>query len=215
MNLTHDWLARGVEHFKKTEPLYGYEQFFLPIVQGSVFPDLRRQSAEFIASMEMPANAIGGLSVGEPEETMYEMIEVVNGILPANKPRYLMGVGTPVNILEAISRGVDLFDCVMPTRNGRNGMLFTRQGIMNIKNEKWKVDFSPLDTDGACFVDQHYSKAYLRHLIMTGERLGAQIASVHNLAFYLWLVREAREQILAGTFTQWKNAMIPQLKSRL
>ena len=215
MNLTHDWLARGVEHFKKTEPLYGYEQFFLPIVQGSVFPDLRRQSAEFIASMEMPANAIGGLSVGEPEETMYEMIEVVNGILPANKPRYLMGVGTPVNILEAISRGVDLFDCVMPTRNGRNGMLFTRQGIMNIKNEKWKVDFSPLDTDGACFVDQHYSKAYLRHLIMTGERLGAQIASVHNLAFYLWLVREAREQILAGTFTQWRNAMIPQLKSRL
>ncbi|MFA7409768.1 MAG: tRNA guanosine(34) transglycosylase Tgt [Bacteroidales bacterium] len=215
MNLTHDWLARGVEHFKKTEPLYGYEQFFLPIVQGSVFPDLRRQSAEFIASMEMPANAIGGLSVGEPEETMYEMIEVVNGILPANKPRYLMGVGTPVNILEAISRGVDLFDCVMPTRNGRNGMLFTRQGIMNIKNEKWKVDFSPLDTDRACFVDQHYSKAYLRHLIMTGERLGAQIASVHNLAFYLWLVREAREQILAGTFTQWKNAMIPQLKSRL
>jgi len=215
MNLTHDWLARGVEHFKKTEPLYGYEQFFLPIVQGSVFPDLRRQSAEFIASMEMPANGIGGLSVGEPEETMYEMIEVVNGILPANKPRYLMGVGTPVNILEAISRGVDLFDCVMPTRNGRNGMLFTRQGIMNIKNEKWKVDFSPLDTDGACFVDQHYSKAYLRHLIMTGERLGAQIASVHNLAFYLWLVREAREQILAGTFTQWKNAMIPQLKSRL
>ena len=215
MNLTHDWLARGVEHFKKTEPLYGYEQFFLPIVQGSVFPDLRRQSAEFIAPMEMPANAIGGLSVGEPEETMYEMIEVVNGILPANKPRYLMGVGTPVNILEAISRGVDLFDCVMPTRNGRNGMLFTRQGIMNIKNEKWKVDFSPLDTDGACFVDQHYSKAYLRHLIMTGERLGAQIASVHNLAFYLWLVREAREQILAGTFTQWKNAMIPQLKSRL
>ena len=215
MALTHDWLVRGVNHFRDTEPLYGHEQYFLPIVQGSVYPALRRQSAEFIASMGMPANAIGGLSVGEPEELMYEMIDVVNDILPVEKPRYLMGVGTPVNILEAISRGVDLFDCVIPTRNGRNGMLYTRRGIMNMKNEKWKHDFNPIDSESDCFVDHHYSRAYLRHLIVTGERLGAQIASVHNLAFYLWLVREARKQILAGAFTHWKESMIPQLKTRL
>jgi queuine tRNA-ribosyltransferase len=215
MELTHSWLVRGIVHFRTTEPLYGYEQFFLPIVQGSVNRDLRKRSASFIAEQGMPANAIGGLSVGEPEELMYEMIEVVNDILPVDKPRYLMGVGTPVNILQAISRGVDMFDCVMPTRNGRNGMLFTRNGILNMKNEKWKADFSPIDPDGTSYVDGFYSKAYLRHLITSGERLGAQIASIHNLAFYLWLVREARIHLLKGDFTVWKDNIIPALTSRL
>jgi queuine tRNA-ribosyltransferase len=215
MELTHSWLRRGVEHFGKTEPLYGFEQFFLPIVQGSTFRDLRKQSATFIAEQGMPANAIGGLSVGEPEDMMYEMIEVVNDILPADKPRYLMGVGTPVNILEAVSRGIDMFDCVMPTRNGRNGMLFTRNGVLNMKNEKWKFDFSPVDPDGTSYVDRYYSKAYLRHLIISGERLGSQIASLHNLAFYLWLVREARNHILQGDFDHWKTGILPALANRL
>jgi len=215
MELTHLWLERGIERFRQTGPLYGFDQYFLPIVQGSVYPDLRKRSAEFIARQEMPANAIGGLSVGEPEEVMYDMIRIVNGILPGDKPRYLMGVGTPANILQAISLGVDLFDCVIPTRNGRNGMLFTRQGIMNMKNEKWKSDFSPVDGEGTSMVDQAYSKAYLRHLITTGERLGAQIASIHNLAFYLWLVREARKHIELGDFRDWKDRMIPNLTNRL
>lgn len=215
MELTHSWLVRGIEHFKNTEPLYGFSQYFLPIVQGSVSRDLRKRSAEFIARQDLPANAIGGLSVGEPEEMMYEMIEVVNDILPSDKPRYLMGVGNPVNILEAISRGIDMFDCVMPTRNGRNGMLFTRNGILNMKNEKWKLDFSPVDPDGTSYVDHNYSKAYLRHLIISGERLGAQIASIHNLAFYLWLVREARNHVLASDFSEWKSNIIPALTTRL
>ena len=215
MELTHSWLERGVAHFRNTGPLYGFDQYFLPIVQGSVYPGLRKQSAQFIAEQGMPANAIGGLSVGEPEELMYEMIEVVNAILPADKPRYLMGVGTPVNILEAISRGIDMFDCVMPTRNGRNGMLFTRNGIMNMKNEKWKSDFSPIDPEGTSYVDTFYSKAYLRHLVISGERLAAQIASIHNLAFYLWLVGEARSHLLQGDFTPWKNSILPALSRRL
>lgn len=215
MELTHSWLLRGIEQFRNTEPLYGFDQFFLPIVQGSVNRDLRKRSASFIAEQGMPANAIGGLSVGEPEELMYEMIEIVNDILPADRPRYLMGVGTPVNILEAVSRGVDMFDCVMPTRNGRNGMLFTRNGILNTKNEKWKLDFSPIDPDGTSYVDLFYSKAYLRHLVISGERLGAQIASIHNLAFYLWLVREARNHLLLGDFWEWKSIILPALTNRL
>lgn len=215
MELTHNWLLRGIGHFGNTEPLYGFDQYFLPIVQGSVNRDLRKRSAEFIAGQDMPANAIGGLSVGEPEDLMYEMIEVVNDILPADKPRYLMGVGTPVNILEAISRGIDMFDCVMPTRNGRNGMLFTKEGILNMKNEKWKFDFSPVDPEGTSFVDRYYSRSYLRHLIISGERLGAQIASIHNLAFYLWLVREARNHILLGDFIKWKTRILPALSNRL
>lgn len=215
MQLTHNWLVRGIRRFRETEARYGHQQFFFPIVQGSVYKDLRRQSAEFIASQEAEGNAIGGLSVGEPHEDMYAMLEVVNAILPYDKPRYLMGVGTPVNILEAIALGVDMFDCVMPTRNGRNGMLFTRKGIINIKNEKWKTDFSPLDQDQHCFVDMAYNKAYLRHLLIANERLAAQIASIHNLAFYLWLVREARQHIIAGDFMSWKNTMIKQLSERL
>jgi len=215
MELTHSWLVRGISHFRNTQPLYGFDQYFLPIVQGSVNRDLRKRSAEFIAQQGMPANAIGGLSVGEPVDLMYEMIEVVNDILPADKPRYLMGVGTPVNILEAVSRGIDMFDCVMPARNGRNGMLFTRNGILNIKNEKWKSDFTPVDPDGTSYVDSFYSRAYLRHLIISGERLGAQIASIHNLAFYLWLVREARTHLIEGDFTPWKTKILPALTSRL
>ena len=215
MELTHSWLLRGIGRFRETSPLYDHSQVFIPIVQGSVFSDLRIRSAEFIAAQDMPANAIGGLSVGEPAEEMYEMVEIVNNILPAEKPRYLMGVGTPVNILESVALGVDMFDCVMPTRNGRNGMLFTSNGIMNMKNEKWKFDFSPLDPDGTSFVDKAYSKAYLRHLITTGERLGSQIASIHNLAFYLWLVDEARRKIESGDFCDWKNKMIPKLGSRM
>ncbi|MEI6752652.1 MAG: tRNA guanosine(34) transglycosylase Tgt [Paludibacter sp.] len=215
MELTHRWLERGLKHFDETESKYGYSQTFFPIVQGCVYPDLRKQSAEFIASQNRDGNAIGGLAVGEPTEKMYEMIEVVNEILPKDKPRYLMGVGTPINILEGIERGVDMFDCVMPTRNGRNGMLFTRNGIMNMKNEKWKNDFSPLDESGTSYVDFAYSKAYLRHLFISKEFLAMQIASIHNLAFYLALVTEAREHIQLGDFANWKKGMMEQLGRRL
>lgn len=215
MELTHRWLQRGVDHFKQTNSKYGYSQTFFPIVQGSVYKDLRSQSAEFIASQEMEGNAIGGLSVGEPIEDMYEMLEIVNGILPREKPRYLMGVGTPINILEAIALGTDMFDCVMPTRNGRNGMLFTWQGVINIKNKKWQHDYSPIDDQGTAIVDNCYSKAYLRHLFHAGEMLGAQIASIHNLAFYIDLVTEARKQIICGTFANWKEKMVLQLAQRL
>lgn len=215
MELTHRWLERGLKRFDATDNKYGYSQTFFPIVQGCVYPDLRRQSAEFIASQNREGNAIGGLAVGEPAEKMYEMIEVVNEILPVDKPRYLMGVGTPENILEGIERGVDMFDCVMPTRNGRNGMLFTSQGIMNMKNEKWKNDFSVLDEFGTSYVDHSYTKAYLRHLFVSKELLAMQIASIHNLAFYLWLVKEARKHILAGDFVSWKREITPRLSKRL
>lgn len=215
MELTHRWLKRGLKHFDETEAKYGYSQSFFPIVQGCVYPDLRRQSAEFVAEQNRDGNAIGGLAVGEPTEKMYEMIEVVNEILPENKARYLMGVGTPQNILEGIERGVDMFDCVMPTRNGRNGMLFTWQGIMNMKNEKWKNDFSLLDESGTSYVDHTYTKAYLRHLFVSKELLAMQIASIHNLAFYLQLVKEARKHIIEGDFSVWKKAIIEQLGRRL
>lgn len=215
MGLTHRWLERGVKHFNKTEGKYGYKQAYFPIVQGGTYKDLRLQSAEFVASQNCDGNAIGGLSVGEPTEKMYEMIELVNAILPDDKPRYLMGVGTPENILEGIALGVDMFDCVMPTRNGRNGMLFTWHGRINIKNKKWENDFSPLDEYGTSFVDASYSKAYVRHLMKTQERLAAQIASIHNLAFYLELVRVAREKIKEGIFPEWKNKAIKQLSVRL
>ena len=215
MEMTHRWLKRCCDRFDATEPKYGYDQTFFPIVQGSTYKDLRTKSAETIASFEREGNAIGGLSVGEPHEEMYAMTDLVCDILPEDKPRYLMGVGTPANLLENIALGVDMFDCVMPTRNARNGQLFTKNGIINIKNEKWKEDFSPLDPEGTSFVDHQYSKAYVRHLITLNERLGAQIASIHNLAFYLWLVGEAREQIIAGTFTSWKNKMVKQLVERI
>lgn len=215
MELTHRWLKRGLKRFDETEPLHGHSQTFFPIVQGSVFKDLRIESAKTIASHERDGYAIGGLSVGEPVEDMYDMIEVVNEILPEDKPRYLMGVGTPVNILEGIARGIDMFDCVMPTRNGRNGMLFTRNGIINIKNVKWKNDFSQIEGNGASFVDTKFSRAYLRHLIISKEILGAQIASLHNLSFYLWLVTEARQRILDGSFYAWKNEMVQKLSIRL
>ncbi len=215
LTLTHQWLKRGLKQFRETEPLYGHGQAFFPIVQGSVFPELRIESAHFVAHQGAVGNAIGGLSVGEPPEEMYAMVELVNGILPVDKPRYLMGVGTPVNILEAISLGVDMFDCVMPTRNGRNGMLFTALGIINIRNRKWMDDFSPVDPDAHSFVDMQYSRAYLRHLIISGEMLGAQIASLHNLAFYLWLVRQAFKEIKRGTFATWKSKMAPLLSTRL
>ena len=215
LELTHQWLDRGLEQFHRTEPLYGHRQAFFPIVQGSVYPELRKESAEYVASLGAEGNAIGGLSVGEPAEEMYAMVDVVNRVLPEDRPRYLMGVGTPVNILEAIALGVDMFDCVMPTRNGRNGMLFTREGIINIKNRKWMDDYSPIDAEGTSFVDRQYSKAYLRHLIISGEILGAQIASLHNLAFYLWLTRRAFEEIKKGTFSTWKEKIVPALSSRL
>ncbi len=215
MHLTHRWLDRCINRFEETEALYGYQQNLFPIVQGSTFRDLRTQSAEYIASKEAAGNAIGGLSVGEPVEQMYEMTELVCKILPDDKPRYLMGVGTPANILESIALGVDMFDCVMPTRNGRNGMLFTSNGIINIRNEKWKNDFSPIDENGTVFVDEQYSKAYLRHLFVAGEMLGSMIASVHNLSFYLWLVKEARKHILANDFANWKAQMVPRLMQRL
>ena len=215
LELTQRWLERCIKRFDETEPTYGYSQSLFPIVQGCVYTDLRKKAAEHVASFDSDGYAIGGLSVGEKEADMYEMIEVVNAILPENKPRYLMGVGTPINILEGIDRGVDMFDCVMPTRNGRNGMLFTRNGIINIKNNKWRDDFSPIDPDGTSFVDCQYSKAYLRHLFQSKEMLGAQIGSIHNLAFYLWLVGEARQQILAGTFKPWKEMMVQKLGSRL
>ncbi len=215
MELTHRWLDRCIRRFNETEPKYGYSQSLFPIVQGCVYPDLRKQSAEYIASQNADGNAIGGLSVGEPTEKMYEMIELVNEILPKDKPRYLMGVGTPANILESIERGVDMFDCVMPTRNGRNGMLFTKDGIMNMRNKKWEADFSPIEADGASCVDTLYSKAYLRHLFHTQELLALQIASVHNLAFYLWLAGEARKHIIAGDFSVWKPMMVKRLSARL
>lgn len=215
MQLTHRWLTRGLKQFDETHPKYGYSQTFFPIVQGCVYPELRKESARFIASQNREGYAIGGLAVGEPTEIMYEMIEIVNDILPEDKPRYLMGVGTPQNILEAIERGVDMFDCVMPTRNGRNGMLFTSQGIMNMRNEKWKNDFSPLDEYGTSYVDKFYSKAYLRHLFISKELLAMQIASIHNLAFYLWLVREARNHIQTGDFSSWKKEMVIRVGKRL
>jgi len=215
LELTHRWLKRGWEHYQKTQPLYGHYQSYFPIVQGSTYEDLRIKSAEFIRQFPADGYAIGGLSVGEPHKEMYRMIEVVNAVLPKDKPRYLMGVGTPENLLEGIARGVDMFDCVMPTRNGRNGMIFTKKGILNIKNEKWKRDFSPLDIDGVSFVDSTYSKAYLRHLITSGEMLGAQIASQHNLAFYLNLMKEARQHIAIGDFKQWKDEQLPNLSKRL
>lgn len=215
MHMTHRWLDRCVTHFNKTPELYGYSQALFPIVQGSTYKDLRQQSAEYIANVGAEGNAIGGLSVGEPAEEMYAMTDIVTSILPEDKPRYLMGVGTPINILENIALGVDMFDCVMPTRNARNGMLFTAEGIINIKNKKWEDDFSPIDAMGHTWVDTEYSKAYLRHLFAANESLGKQIASIHNLGFYMWLVREARQQILAGTFTTWKNKMVKQLGERL
>lgn len=215
MHMTHRWLKRCCERFDGSDPLYGYSQTLFPIVQGSVYKDLRKQSAEKIASFEREGNAIGGLSVGEPDEEMYEMCEIVTDILPEDKPRYLMGVGTPVNLLENIALGIDMFDCVMPTRNARNGMLFTKNGTINIKNKKWADDFSMIDADGTSYVDSYYSKAYLRHLIISKEILGAQIATLHNLSFYLWLVNEAREKIMDGTFYDWKKTMIKQLNQKL
>lgn len=215
MEMTHRWLKRCCDRFDSTEPLYGYDQTLFPIVQGSVYKDLREKSAETIASFNREGNAIGGLSVGEPAEEMYAMTEVVTNILPHDKPRYLMGVGTPVNLLENIALGIDMFDCVMPTRNARNGMLFTQNGIINIKNEKWKDDFSPIEAESDLLVDQIHSKAYLRHLIKSQEILGAQIASLHNLHFYLWLMEQARAKILDGTFYDWKNKMVKVLDQRL
>lgn len=215
MHLTHAWLQRCIEHDKKSPFLYGYSQALFPIVQGSVYKDLRKQSAETVASVNAEGNAIGGLSVGEPHEMMYEMTELVCDILPKDKPRYLMGVGTPVNILESIALGIDMFDCVMPTRNARHGLLYTRKGVINIKNKKWENDFSALDEDGTSFVDSQYSKAYLRHLFKAQEILAGMIASLHNLAFYLWLVGEARKNILEGTFSEWKQRMVGCLDTRL
>lgn len=215
MGLTHRWLDRCLKRFHETEPKYGYNQSLFPIVQGCTFKDLRQQSAEFVASKNADGNAIGGLAVGEPAEVMYEMIEVVNEILPHDKPRYLMGVGTPVNILEGIERGVDMFDCVMPTRNGRNAMLFTSNGIMNMRNKKWENEFSPVDPEGTSYVDHAYTKAYLHHLFKAQELLALQIASIHNLAFYLWLVNEARKHIIAGDFTVWKAMMVKRVSTRL
>lgn len=215
LGLTHRWLQRGWKRYRETEGLYGYSQAYFPIVQGVVYPDLRRESAKFVADLGADGNAIGGLAVGEPVEKMYEMIEVVNEILPADKPRYLMGVGTPANILEAIDRGVDMMDCVMPTRNGRNGMLFTSEGIMNMRNKKWADDFSPIQENGPSYVDTAYSKAYLRHLFVANELLALQIASIHNLAFYLWLVGEARRHIIEGDFATWKPAMLERVTRRL
>ena len=215
MHMTHRWLKRCFEQMDRTEPRYGYNQALFPIVQGSVYNELRIESAETIASHDAIGNAIGGLSVGEPDEELYAMTDLVCGVLPKEKPRYLMGVGTPVNLLECIALGIDMFDCVMPSRNARHGMLFTSEGIINIKNKKWALDFSPVDPNGTAYVDQVYTKAYLRHLIHSKENLGIQIATIHNLAFYLWLVKEARKHILAGDFTTWKDQMVPKLKNRL
>ena len=215
LRLTQRWLERGWKRYKETEGLYGYDQAYFPIVQGCTYKDLRQDASKHIADLGADGNAIGGLAVGEPTEVMYDMIEVVNDILPQDKPRYLMGVGTPANILEAIDRGVDMMDCVMPTRNGRNGMIFTRNGIINLKNKKWENDFGPLDSGGASVVDEEYSRAYLRHLFTAHELLGMQIASIHNLAFYLWLVREARKHILAGDFKSWKEEMVVNVTRRL
>ena len=215
MEMTHSWLDRCINHFDQTECSYGYPQSLFPIVQGSVYPDLRKRSAEFIASKNADGNAIGGLSVGEPAETMYEVTDLVCRILPQDKPRYLMGVGTPANILESIALGIDMFDCVIPTRNGRNGMLFTRNGIMNIRNVKWKDDFTLLDEEGEVFPDHEYSKAYLRHLFVSKEILAAMIATIHNLGFYMWLMRTARIKIAENEFCEWKNIMVKQLMRRL
>jgi queuine tRNA-ribosyltransferase len=215
MEMTHRWLKRCGIWLSENEPLYGYEQTLFPIIQGSTYKDLRVQSAEAIAEFGADGNAIGGLSVGEPAEEMYEMTDIVCSVLPKDKPRYLMGVGTPANILENIALGVDMFDCVMPTRNGRNGMIFTSEGILNIKNKKWEDDFGPLDPNGHTFVDSQYSRAYLRHLFAANEYLGRQIASVHNLGFYLWLSSEARRQIEAGTFASWKDQMVIKVAQRL
>ncbi|MEO8796062.1 MAG: tRNA guanosine(34) transglycosylase Tgt [Daejeonella sp.] len=215
IEMTHRWLKRCCERFDSTEGKYGYSQTLFPIVQGSVYKDLRKRSAEVIASFEREGNAIGGLSVGEPAEEMYAMTDLVCEILPLEKPRYLMGVGTPINILENIALGIDMFDCVMPTRNARNGMLFTKNGFINIRNEKWKNDFSALEEDSELFADKNYSKAYLRHLVHSKEILGSQIATLHNLHFYLWLVKEAREKIISGDFYDWKNKMVKQLAQRL
>ncbi|MBP3440575.1 MAG: tRNA guanosine(34) transglycosylase Tgt [Tidjanibacter sp.] len=213
--MTQRWLERCFNQYEKTSPKYGYHQSLFPIVQGCTYPDLRASAAEFVQQFNADGYAIGGLAVGEPAPVMYEMIEVVNAILPTDRPRYLMGVGTPINILEGIERGVDMFDCVMPTRNGRNGMLFTSEGVINIRNEKWKDDFSPIDPNGTSFVDTLYSKAYLRHLSISGEMMAAQIGSLHNVAFYLWLVGEARKHILAGDFKPWKEDMVIKLSRRL
>lgn len=215
MELTHRWLKRCVTQFNNSTSVYDYKQYLFPIVQGSVYNDLRKQSAEVIANMQLEGNAIGGLSVGEPHEDMYAMTETVCGILPNNKPRYLMGVGTPQNILECIALGIDMFDCVMPTRNGRNGMIFTAEGIINIKNKKWEADFSPLDASSNAATSRLHSKAFVRHLFASGERLGPQIASVHNLSFYLWLVKESRKHIIAGDFASWKNSMVKKVTTRL
>jgi len=215
MHMTHRWLDRCMTHMKKTSPLYGHDQTLFPIVQGSTYKDLRKQSAEYIANVGAEGNAIGGLSVGEPDDEMYAMTEVVTDILPEDKPRYLMGVGTPSNLLENIALGVDMFDCVMPTRNARNGMLFTSEGTINIKNKKWEDDFSAIDPAGYTWVDTEYTKAYLKHLFSVKELLGKQIATIHNLGFYLWLVREARRQIQAGTFRAWKDVTVKKLSVRL
>ncbi len=215
LTLTHQWLERGFASFEKTSSLYGKEQWYFPIVQGSVYNDLRVESAEFVSKFPAGGYAIGGLSVGEPAETMYEITNIVTDILPPEKPRYLMGVGTPANIIECIARGIDMFDCVMPTRNGRNGMLFTWKGIINIRNEKWKNDFSPIDPDGTAEIDNIYSRAYLRHLFISGEMLGPQLASIHNLAFYLDLVKNARQSIINGNFDDWKESVLPKLARRL
>ncbi len=215
LDLTHRWLERCFNRYHSTAPKYGYHQSLFPIVQGCVYPELRVRSAEFVQQFDADGYAIGGLAVGEPTEKMYEMVEIVNDVLPTDRPRYLMGVGTPVNLLENIERGVDMFDCVMPTRNGRNGMLFTSEGIINIRNEKWKNDFSPIDPAGTAFVDTLYSKAYLRHLNISGEMMAAQIASLHNIGFYLWLVKEVRRRILDGTFAEWKAEMVVKLARRL
>lgn len=215
LGLTHRWLDRCFKRFNETEPLYGYNQSLFPIVQGCTFRDLRQQSAEFVAAKEADGNAIGGLAVGEPAEVMYEMIEVVNEILPKDKPRYLMGVGTPANLLEGIERGIDMFDCVMPTRNGRNAMLFTSEGIMNMRNKKWEDDFTPIDPNGTTIADKFYTRAYLHHLFKAQELLALEIASIHNLAFYLWLVKEARKHIIAGDFSSWKSMMLRKVTNRL
>lgn len=215
LQLTHSWLKRCFDRFNTTQPLYGYQQSLFPIVQGCTYKDLREESARYVTQFNADGYAIGGLAVGEPAEVMYEMIEVVNAILPLDRPRYLMGVGTPTNLLEAISRGVDMFDCVMPTRNGRNAMLFTSQGVMNMRNRKWQDDFTPIDEDGTSYVDRQYTKAYLHHLFKAKELLAMQIASIHNLAFYLELVRQARQHIEEGNFSAWKSQMIPLLQQRL
>jgi queuine tRNA-ribosyltransferase len=215
MEMTHRWLKRCITRMDETAPLYGFNQQLFPIIQGSVYTDLRKRSAEFVAEQNCVGNAIGGLSVGEPAEEMYAMTEVVTAILPKEKPRYLMGVGTPANILECIALGIDMFDCVMPTRNARNGMLFTSEGMINLRNQKWENDFSPLDPNGTAYVDAEYTKAYARHLFKSGEMLGPQIASIHNLRFYLWLVEESRKHIIAGDFTSWKNMMVKKVSTKL